>query len=159
MSTISKADIPEAVLAKANNNPEGIRGFVYEGKAYIVADNIPTEWSEQQVRGLVMHEVGVHLRKVKGLIKGADKDLKYCKHSAQNKSEHYEQTKLSRSANSESVLQSGDDVKTWEKARDEWHQDSHPMTKNDEMVYGQIEKALEGKEIMQGILLRHVYFF
>lgn len=64
MATINKADIPEAVLAKAKGNPEGIHGFVYEGKAYIVADNIPKEWSTQQVRGLVMHEVGVHLRKV-----------------------------------------------------------------------------------------------
>jgi hypothetical protein len=70
--------------------------------------------------------------KIKGMVEVPEKDMKYYKHSAQNKSEHYEQTKLSRSADSESVLQSGDDVKTWEKARDEWHQDSHPMTKNED---------------------------
>lgn len=63
MSTVSKADIPEAVLAQARGDIDGIHGFVHEGKAYIVADNIPQEWSAAQVRGLVMHEVGVHLRK------------------------------------------------------------------------------------------------
>ncbi|MDD2267450.1 hypothetical protein [Sulfuricurvum sp.] len=63
LQTISKADIPEAVLKKAGDSSDGIHGFIHEGKAYIVADNIPKEWSDSQVRGLVMHEVGVHLRK------------------------------------------------------------------------------------------------
>jgi hypothetical protein len=31
--------------------------------------------------------------------------------------------------------------------------------KNNEMVYGQIEKALEDKEAMQGTFLRHIDFF
>lgn len=63
MGMITKADIPEAVLKEAGDSAEGIHGFIHEGRAYIVADNIPKEWSTSQIRGLVMHEVGVHLRK------------------------------------------------------------------------------------------------
>lgn len=63
MGTITKADIPEAVLKEAGDSADGIHGFIHEGRAYIVADNIPKEWSASQIRGLVMHEVGVHLRK------------------------------------------------------------------------------------------------
>lgn len=44
-------------IAFAGGSGRAIRGFAIDGRAYIVADNVRPE----EVRGLILHEVGVHV--------------------------------------------------------------------------------------------------
>ena len=64
INVITDADIPDAVRKGAGVTAEEgskITAFVHDGQAYIVADNIPKDWSNEQVVGLIKHEIADHI--------------------------------------------------------------------------------------------------
>lgn len=53
-------------MTRFSRNTDGIRAYVdpKDGKVYVVADNIPKNWTQEELLGLIEHEVSVHVMKM-----------------------------------------------------------------------------------------------